>query len=615
MTGAIINHLWQSTVFLFAAALAAFALRRNQASVRHAVWLAASLKFLVPFSLLIGLGGAFAWRSTPVPSASVAPAIVETVQTITEPFAEVSAIPGRGNVAHSPTAIPWPTELGSAWICGCLVIIAIRIRGWLKVRTAFRASTPTTLSGVEKSLDVRATPGLLEPGVVGIWRPVLLLPVGLESALSADQLHAVVAHEMHHIRRRDNLTSALHMIVEVLFWFHPLVWWVGARLIDERERACDEHVLASGAEPDAYAESILNVCKRYVELPVACVSGVTGSDLKKRISAILAGPVGLDLSGVRKALLVVAAVAALAVPVAAGMLTAPLRMSTQAPGPLPKFEAVSVRPCDATSTAPTPGAGRSGLAGAASPGRLNFPCRDLLSLMNLAYGLYANGRVNSIAERAVFPRPADVPDWIWRDRFVIEAKAEGEPPALVMLGPMLQRVLEDQFKLKVHRETRQVPVYELVVAKGGSKLTSATPGACVPYDFSVSPQPPLAAGQHRCDNHNERDADGNYVYIAEMSTVDDFFLSWGDRFGRRIVNKTGITGPVAIRFVQQTHTSGPDDEIALLVAAMRNQLGLELRPGKGPIEFFVIDHAERPTPGGPSAPPARAQGAGPTGGR
>ena len=91
MTGGVINHLWQSTVFLFAAALAAFALRRNQASVRHAVWLAASLKFLVPFSLLIGLGGALAWRSTPAPAASVVPAIIETVQTITEPFAEVSA--------------------------------------------------------------------------------------------------------------------------------------------------------------------------------------------------------------------------------------------------------------------------------------------------------------------------------------------------------------------------------------------------------------------------------------------------------------------------------------------------------------------------------------------
>ena len=187
-----------------------------------------------------------------------------------------------------------------------------------------------------------------------------------------------------------------------------------------------------------------------------------------------------------------------------------------------------------------------------------------------------------------------MPDWIWRDHFTIEAKAEGEPPALVMLGPMLQDVLEHQFKLKVHRETRQVPVYELVVAKSGSKLTPATLGGCVPYDFSVSPQPSLAAGQHRCDNHNERNADGDYVYIAEMTTVDDFFLSWGDRYGRPIVNKTRITGPVAIRFVQPTHASGPDDEMASLVAAMKNQLGLELRAGKDPIEFFVIDHAERP---------------------
>ena len=254
------------------------------------------------------------------------------------------------------------------------------------MRNGLRASTPTTLSGVDKNLDVRATPGLLEPGIVGIWRPVLLLPVGLESTLSADQLHAVVAHEMHHIRRRDNLTSALHMVVEVLCWFHPLVWWVGARLIDERERACDEHVLASGAEPDVYAEGILNVCKRYVELPVACVSGVTGSDLKKRINAILAGQVGLALSGARKAVLVLAAAAALAEPVVAGMLTAPLRTSTQvAPtANTQKFEVASIKPCEPGPAAPGARSGGGG-SGSFSPGRVHLECFVVKNLIDTVY--------------------------------------------------------------------------------------------------------------------------------------------------------------------------------------------------------------------------------------
>ena len=94
---------------------------------------------------------------------------------------------------------------------------------------------------------------------------------------------SVTEHELCHARRRDNLTSAVHMIVETVFWFHPLVWWIGARLVEERERACDEAVLSLGSEPLDYAEGILTVCMSYVESPLSLVSGVTGANLKKRI--------------------------------------------------------------------------------------------------------------------------------------------------------------------------------------------------------------------------------------------------------------------------------------------------------------------------------------------
>jgi bla regulator protein blaR1 len=96
----------------------------------------------------------------------------------------------------------------------------------------------------------------------------------------------VLAHEFYHVRRRDNLTAALHMTVEAVFWT-PLVWWIGARQAEERQRACDEGVLRLGNEAQVYAESILRVCQFYVDSPVACVSGVTGSDLKKRMAGIM----------------------------------------------------------------------------------------------------------------------------------------------------------------------------------------------------------------------------------------------------------------------------------------------------------------------------------------
>ncbi len=134
-------------------------------------------------------------------------------------------------------------------------------------------------------------------------RPVLVLPRGIAEQLSAEQLDAIMAHELSHMRRRDNLTAALHMLVEAVFWFHPLVWWLETRLVEERERACDEAVLESRRQPVAYAEAILNVCKFYVGVPLSCVSGVMGSHLKTRIARILSGQAARKLDLRRKALL------------------------------------------------------------------------------------------------------------------------------------------------------------------------------------------------------------------------------------------------------------------------------------------------------------------------
>jgi len=163
---------------------------------------------------------------------------------------------------------------------------------------------------------------LLEPGVFGIFRPVLLLPEKIVNRLSAPQLRSILAHEMCHVRRRDNLTAAIHMVVEAIFWFHPAVWWIGTRLVEERERACDEAVLELGNEADVYAQGILNVCKFYTESSMACMSGVTGSDLKRRIVRIMTEQTGRKLDLSRKLLLSVAAVMAVALPVIFGLVHA-----------------------------------------------------------------------------------------------------------------------------------------------------------------------------------------------------------------------------------------------------------------------------------------------------
>src|SRR5262249_39720639 len=163
---------------------------------------------------------------------------------------------------------------------------------WKRVSTAVRsaqcAANSREIEALRRCSDQAAmnstgvqmvcSSAAFEPGVVGILRPVLVLPSTIASHLDRAQLDAIVPHELCHVRRRDNLTAALHMLVESIFWFHPLVWWLGARLVEERERACDEEVVRLGNEPQVYAEGILHVCKTYIESPIACAAGVTGAN-------------------------------------------------------------------------------------------------------------------------------------------------------------------------------------------------------------------------------------------------------------------------------------------------------------------------------------------------
>ena len=174
--------------------------------------------------------------------------------------------------------------------------------------------------------DVKAfaAPGVLEPAVVGLWRPCLLLPVGLEQASHGGAARRrSLRTRLNHIRRRDNLTAAAHMAVEAMFWFHPLVWWIGARLIAERERACDEEVLQ-------------RVSNR--ELTLMRSSASAGATWKRRSRALLAwadptsethrgdheerGARTGD-SGSKQLLLAASMAAALAVPVGVGVVNAP----------------------------------------------------------------------------------------------------------------------------------------------------------------------------------------------------------------------------------------------------------------------------------------------------
>lgn len=334
--GTLANHLWQSTLFAAAVWLLTLTLRKNRAAVRHRLWLIASVKFLIPFSILVGIGSLFQWRTSPVTASTVAVAF-------SQPFA-------AWDVSHTPAGtVPtwWPTRVSAifigVWIFGFAASLSWWLVRWLQLYSAMRRGTRVKLDVL---IPVMCCHERLEPGVFGIFKPVLLLPEGIIDRLSSAQLNAVLAHELCHVQRRDNLAAAVHMFVESLFWFHPLVWWMKARLVEEQERACDEEVLRSGGDRQAYAESILKICEFYLTSPLICVSGITGSNLNTRIKNIMKNRIGHELSFGRTLLLAVVAIAVLAGPITIGVVNvkAGTAQTAQLQGPQTASAIISTAP-------------------------------------------------------------------------------------------------------------------------------------------------------------------------------------------------------------------------------------------------------------------------------
>jgi uncharacterized protein (TIGR03435 family) len=195
------------------------------------------------------------------------------------------------------------------------------------------------------------------------------------------------------------------------------------------------------------------------------------------------------------------------------------------------------------------------------------------------------------------------PSWINTDRYTINAKAEGAPSRPMIMGPMLRALLEDRFQLKVRREIREVPVYNLTVARNGPKLKMAKEGTC--------PTPGGPPGVS-CPGSVWFERKGLNLIVDQQATLDDFVRMLIQRLDRPVIDKTGIKGifDFHLEFAPDTTlgnppgggdpTAAPADAPADLrgpsiFTALQEQLGLKLESTKGPGEVLVIDHVERPS--------------------
>ena len=299
----------RGTLLLAVGFAASFAFRRASAAVRHLIWTAV---FLALLALPVALGLApkitlAAWPAAPgapavraeVAAASPVPSQVETgraKQTLPTP----GGYPGRGSDGHITTLVGAWTAL-ALYMAGLLLVAARFLAGAVRTAGMVRQARPAEyaqadVDGVRRALaigrPVRSleSPGAAVPMTWGMPRPVVLLPEPARR-WPAERLHAVVLHELVHVKRHDIAAQLAAQAACCLYWFHPLVWLAARELRKERERACDDAVLAGGVPAPDYAGHLLELARGMVErrsLADAPAMAETG-DLEERVRAVLDG--------------------------------------------------------------------------------------------------------------------------------------------------------------------------------------------------------------------------------------------------------------------------------------------------------------------------------------
>jgi len=569
------NHLWQSTLFAGAVALLTLGLRRDTARLRYWLWFAASIKFLIPFALLVSLGTHLGSYRAPAMGAQ------QTIYVVlSQPFAPASSAP-----AYHSGPVPTPVwALFVIWFGGMSASLGLWCMRLRAVRTAVRQAIPVSQGrepaalrrmeracGIWKPVELRLSPPDvrgLDPGIFGIRKPVLLWPASLTARLDDRQLDAILAHELAHVRRRDNLLATLHMTVQALFWFHPLVWWIGRCLLTERERACDEAALLLGSSPHTYAEAILSVCRFYAEPSAACFSGITGGNLNhlnhlnQRITRIMTQPTCRTLTSGRKALLTTVATAVITAPLAFGLWTAPQLRAQAAPDfgtSLPSFTNITI--------VPNTSEGQLSLIPLGAKGTFDMNNVSVLDMIRFAY---------SVQEYQLTGGPA----WIGRDRYDIHARMPESGQGREL---MMRSLLASRFHLALMQAAKVMPVYSLVSLDGGNKLGSSL-------------QPPSNAIDP---------ASGEKIIRVKVSIEDGKIATEGPlrglaeglskQLGATVTDRTGLPGDynLTLQLPAQKQVQGEAPSSSLL-AALRDQLGLELQPRSGPVTTLVIDRVEKP---------------------
>jgi uncharacterized protein (TIGR03435 family) len=611
---ALLNTLWYAgAVVGLTWAILRYAPRVN-AATRYWIWTGVLASLLV-FPSLPSLAGHVrmmlerreqATPAIPLATVAAAPASVSEFE------------PVRLTLPASPGSQLWPLWLLAAWMFAAvwqLTRLAGGVRSVqrLKARAGShgeRLPSPWASQthdefkcGIRRGYQLLASGDVTSPVAVGYRHPAIILPPDLLEQLDEGEKRDVLLHELAHLARYDDWLNLATRALGAILVLHPLVAIVMKQIEREREMACDDFVVAHTGSVRHYARSLARLHDlRWSTGTRLLAAGLLGqnSSLGDRIESLLRRGRKFSAQPSLKNLGVSALFLALLL-AAGGLIPSWIAIAQTSKEPqnaacedLPKsfcanlpntFEVASIRPANSRE--------RVGTSWGNPNGRFLTSNLTVSRLIQIAYQIMPEqleGVPHSMRSRGYTIQAEAPPEWM-KERGIAQklppTQREQAHSALNQSWHRMARaLLADRFKLKVHRQTRLLPVYELVVTRGGPKLkpTGKLRGVST------------GAGYVRASGISMGD------FAAQLS-------QWISRdLGRLVIDKTGLTGNYDFTlkwtpwqggerrtgFGQTTgfaSSSGPS-----IFTAIQQQLGLELKAAKGPVEVLVVDHVEPPTP-------------------
>ncbi len=497
------------------------------------------------------------------------------------------------------------------WLGGVTFLLIRLAGGWWRVRRLHRDALAKATSrwqsvgerigsrlGLRRFVHVVDSALVDTPIVVGWLRPVILLPIAALAQLTPAQVDAILAHELAHIRRHDFVVNLLQTFAETLLFYHPAVWWASSRIRIEREHCCDEVAVDVCGDAIGYAAALAELETQRTEHSAFALAA-TGGSLLDRVRRVL-GARASETPRIGNATMIAALV--LIFIVAAGALQ--LMFARQTHG---SPAAAARRHLEDLVARTNERVGNSDQSQPVAwkmvfnhpTGEMAFKGFTGRELVRFAYQLPGSGIVGG-------------PAWIDTETFDLSTTLDSAPAAEEMPG-VVRELLERRFNLSAHEETRDFPVYALVIARPdgalGSHLQPSTSDCFDQQEWIAAGRPRIQPNQIRsfCGVWGNG-LDGVSAEKVTMAELAEYLSRPGPILNRLVVDRTGLDGTFDVKldvFMPAVATMGQHPRLTAaleplgirsLPTALREQLGLELEDATAPSNVLVIDRAERPTP-------------------